>query len=133
MNEAYERTAYGPEPVPEVGEPLQTFKHGQGLGEVRLHQDPERDYLLWVSFPRYSLKKGEEGILVRVFCPYPEVYRKDWGKARYHQCHTKSRTHPWNQGAESPGSHRCGACGFFTWQEIHGVADGFCLRCGYYG
>ena len=125
------RWAYGfPRDMIDLGEPLASFPRLDGLGDVRLH---EVDGRLYVTYPRKSLKDAERGYLYREVCPWPEVKRHEWGLATSHQCHTADPSHPWNTGSKRPGYHDCGACGYPTWHEIHGVAAGFCVRCGYHG
>lgn len=129
------RLTYGQGNPPEPTLPIASFPHALGLGTVLLFKDHRGQF--WVSYPRHSLRQGEEGQLIRYLCPVTEGFMwnngNQWGTVEFHQCHTEDPRHPWNEGLEFPGSHRCGACGFPTWHELHGVADGYCLRCGYHG
>ena len=117
--------------------PLATFpgRHPtQGsLGEVCLHIQEETGSL-FVSYPKFSLLPKDHGMLVREVCPIPAGFLvKKWGKAEQVQCHTEDPEHPWNIGSEKPGYHRCGACGYPTFIEVHGYSAGHCERCGYHG
>lgn len=117
-------------PIPDLGEPVATFDHADGLGEVRLHKVGE---VYWVTYPHRSVHHEDRGTLYRECCPYAEVANREFGKVKRVRCHTASPSHPWNEGKDMPGYHKCGACGYPTWIECHGVAAGGCERCGYHG
>ena len=130
------RREYGDATVPEgLSPPIKSFPHPTLPGLVCLH----------------SLEVGGEFARTVHYCSAPHLYPWDdgvlhrrvvdvgpwhvpmWGERTEIQCHTTSRSHPWNIGQKRPGYHHCGQCGFPTWIEHHGVAAGVCDRCGYQG
>jgi len=79
---------------------------------------------LWISFPRRSWRRddgatnNEPGRIVLEFCPVSAVTVGDQGQ---------------NFGTEITCNDICGACGFQSWVEFPGCADGVCERCHYHG
>jgi hypothetical protein len=119
----------------QLGKLLRSFPNAAGLGPVELYRNDSASFpVYWVVGPRKSLKRGEEGVLIREAIPLGAGFPVGlWGRVMWIQCHTNDPTHPWNKGNDEAGTHKCGLCGFPTWREVHGFAAGECERCGYHG
>ncbi len=75
----------------------------------------------WVSFPRPSWRQDDGAVgyskvgrVVREWCPVTEYQAQSFGE-------------------DIRGRGKCGACGYDSWTEFAGMADGICDKCGYRG